>query len=144
MALRKFNAGIHVKTAGTTWLEEVIELAEAGGDGLDIAKAVYANSLERHEELTAPYATVLSIDQQKLPAAALVNKWDSRQFSETLTHYQACKNYNPHFRQLIHVGYKIAVEIGDHFRSALDKHHRIIAEKVKYNLLERHLKPLFL
>jgi hypothetical protein len=27
------NAGVHVKTAGTTWLEEVIGLAEAGGEG---------------------------------------------------------------------------------------------------------------
>lgn len=30
-AIRKFDAGIHVKTAGTTWLEEVIGLAQAGG-----------------------------------------------------------------------------------------------------------------
>ncbi|MFO7370514.1 MAG: tagaturonate epimerase family protein [Bacteroidales bacterium] len=143
-ALRKFNAGIHVKTAGTTWLEEVIGLAEAGGDGLDIAKAVYAGSLVRFEELTAPYATVLKIDPKMLPEASEVNQWNSRQFSEALTHNQQCAGYNPHFRQLIHVGYKIAVEMGEPFRSALDKHHTIIAEKVKYNLLERHLKPLFL
>ena len=143
-ALRKFNAGIHVKTAGTTWLEEVIGLAEAGGDGLDIAKAVYSGSLVRFEELTGPYATVLKIDPKMLPEAAEVNQWNSRQFSEALTHNQQCAGYNPHFRQLIHVGYKIAVEMGEPFRSALDKHHAIIAEKVKYNLLERHLKPLFL
>ena len=29
-ALPKFNAGLHLKTAGTTWLEELIGLAEAG------------------------------------------------------------------------------------------------------------------
>lgn len=143
-AIRKFDAGIHVKTAGTTWLEEVIGLAEAGGDGLEIAKAVYAGSLARYDELTGPYATVLSINQKMLPSAALVNKWDSRQFSEALTHNQQCKNYNTNFRQLIHVGYKIAVEMGDPFRLALDKHHKIIADRVKNNLLERHLKPLFL
>lgn len=143
-ALRKFNAGIHVKTAGTTWLEEVIGLAEAGGDGLEIAKAVYAGSLVRFEELTGPYATVLKIDPKMLPEAAEVNQWNSRQFSEALTHNQQCEGYNPHFRQLIHVGYKIAVEMGEPFHLALDKHHAIIAEKVKYNLLERHLKPLFL
>ena len=29
--LPKFDAGVHLKTAGTTWLEELIGLAEAGG-----------------------------------------------------------------------------------------------------------------
>jgi hypothetical protein len=143
-ALRKFNAGIHVKTAGTTWLEEVIGLAEAGGDGLEIAKSVYSGSLGRFEELTGPYATVLKIDPKMLPEAAEVNQWNSRQFCDALTHDQQCAAYNPHFRQLIHVGYKIAVEMGEPFHQALDKHHTIIAGKVNYNLLERHLKPLFL
>ena len=41
-ALKKFDAGVHIKTAGTTWLEELIGLAEAGGDGLEIAKEIYA------------------------------------------------------------------------------------------------------
>ncbi len=31
--IKKYGAGLHVKTAGTTWLEEVIGLAESGGDG---------------------------------------------------------------------------------------------------------------
>lgn len=143
-AIRKFDAGIHVKTAGTNWLEEVIGLAEAGDDGLEIARAVYAKSLDRFDELTGPYATVLNINRQLLPEVSVVRSWNGKQFSEALTHEQSCKNYNPHFRQLIHVGYKIAAEMGDHFLSALDKHHEIITSKVKYNLLERHLKPLFL
>ena len=33
-AMTKFDAGVHLKTAGTTWLEELIGLAEAGGSGL--------------------------------------------------------------------------------------------------------------
>jgi len=37
-AIRKFDAGLHIKTAGTTWLEELIGLAEGGGDGLLLAK----------------------------------------------------------------------------------------------------------
>ncbi len=32
-AIRQTGAGIHVKTAGTTWLEELIGLAEAGPEG---------------------------------------------------------------------------------------------------------------
>jgi tagaturonate epimerase len=143
-AIRKFDAGIHVKTAGTTWLEEVTGLAEAGGDGLEIAREIYARSLGRFEELTGPYATVLNINRKLLPDAADVNTWSSRHFSEALTHDPACKAYNPHFRQLIHVGYKIAAEMGDQFLKALDRHQEIIAGKVKFNLLERHLKPLFL
>ena len=33
-ALAKHGAGLHIKTAGTTWLEELIGLATAGGEGL--------------------------------------------------------------------------------------------------------------
>src|SRR5262249_15231440 len=40
----KFNAGLHIKTAGTTWLEEIIGLAEAGGSGLTLAKEIYAEA----------------------------------------------------------------------------------------------------
>jgi tagaturonate epimerase len=143
-AIQKFDAGIHVKTAGTTWLEEVNGLAEAGSEGLEIAKEIYARSCDRYDELTGPYATVLNINRQRLPGVAEVKSWNGRQFSEALTHDQACKSYNPHFRQLIHVGYKIAAEMGGHFLEALDKHHEVIAGKVKFNLLERHLKPLFI
>jgi hypothetical protein len=133
-----------VKTAGTTWLEEVAGLAEAGREGLEIAREIYAKSVDRYDELTGPYATVLNINRQLLPGVDEVMIWNGRQFSEALTHNQSCNTFNPHFRQLIHVGYKIAAEMGDQFLSALDRHHEIIAVKVKYNLLERHLKPLFL
>ena len=67
-ALRKFDAGVHLKTAGTTWLEELIGLAEAGGEGLDLAKQVYAKAFENRDALCAPYATVIDIDYAKLPA----------------------------------------------------------------------------
>ena len=33
-AIRRTGAGLHIKTAGTTWLEELIGLASAGGEGL--------------------------------------------------------------------------------------------------------------
>lgn len=143
-AIRKYDAGLHVKTAGTSWLEEVIGLAEAGTDGLEIAKEIYARSMERYDELTAPYATVLHIDKSKLPSVPEVNLWNSMQFVEALTHEKKCDHYNPAFRQLIHVGYKVAAEMGDRFLSALDSHRDIIAARVKDNLLEKHLKPLFL
>lgn len=37
-AIVEREAGLHLKTAGTTWLEEVIGLAESGGKGLRLAK----------------------------------------------------------------------------------------------------------
>ena len=64
-AVRRFDAGLHLKTAGTTWLEEVIGLAEDGGQGLVIAKEIYAGALAHVEALCAPYATVIDIDQQQ-------------------------------------------------------------------------------
>ncbi len=39
--IRKHNKGIHIKTAGTTWLEEVIGLASSGGEGLTFVKEIY-------------------------------------------------------------------------------------------------------
>ena len=47
--IAKHDAGLHVKTAGTTWLEEVIGLAEAGGEALTIAKDVYEGAYSRFE-----------------------------------------------------------------------------------------------
>src|SRR5439155_13754374 len=61
-ALRRSNAGLHLKTAGTTWLEELIGLAEAGNSGLALAKEIYTKALEHLDELCAPYASVIDID----------------------------------------------------------------------------------
>src|ERR1017187_9597926 len=63
--LARFDAGLHIKTAGTTWLEELIGLAEAGGDGLDLAREIYYEALEHRAELCAPYAAVIDIDPAK-------------------------------------------------------------------------------
>jgi hypothetical protein len=142
-AIAKFGAGLHIKTAGTTWLEEVIGLAEAGGDGLALAKEIYAEALEHTEELCAPYATVIDIDPKKLPWATTVNKWTAEQFVSALRHDQSNKAFNPSLRQLIHVGYKIAAKKGDHYLDALEAHEPSVAKNVTQNLYERHLKPLF-
>ncbi len=142
--IQKLDAGIHVKTAGTTWLEEVIGLAESGTEGVNMAKEIYCQSILRFDELAAPYASVLHIDRTMLPTEKEVRSWQGTRFSEALTHNSHCANYNPNLRQLIHVGYKVAAEMGDAFQSMLDTNAEIIGERVKYNLLERHLKPLFL
>ena len=143
-ALKRTGAGLHVKTAGTTWLEELIGLAEAGGEGLAIAKEVYAGSLARKEELCGPYATVIDIDDAKLPTAEQVNGWSGKQFADALRHDQANSDYNSSLRQLLHVGYKVAAELGDRYYGALKEFESDVSRNVTENLWERHVKPLFI
>jgi len=141
--IKKYDKGIHVKTAGTTWLEEVIGLALAGGEALELAKHIYKTALNRQEELCAPYADVIDIKQNELPSAAEVDKWGSEKFANTLRHIPGHPDYNPNFRQLIHVGYKIAAESGVKYTGLLEKHHDLVGSCVEENLFDRHLKRLF-
>ena len=142
-ALKKFDAGLHLKTAGTTWLEELIGLAMAGGDGLSIAKEVYTKALLRFGELCGPYASVIDIDTTMLPTAEQVDDRDGQTFAKALRHDQSCEDYNLHLRQLLHVGYKIAAEMGTRFTGALRKHENIIAQNVTENIYDRHISPVF-
>lgn len=141
--IKKHNKGLHVKTAGTTWLEEVIGLAIAGGEGLEIAKEVYANAIGRREELCAPYADVIEIDPAQLPTNKEVASWDSAKFANTLRHIPNHPDYNANFRQLIHVGYKVASEMGDRYLNAIDKYADIVGGEVRTNIYDRHLVRLF-
>ncbi len=141
--IKKHDKGIHVKTAGTTWLEEVIGLALAGGEGLDAARYIYAQALLRKEELCGPYADVIDIDEAKLPSAGEVAGWSSEKFANTLRHIPGHPDYNSNLRQLIHVGYKIAAEMGETYRGLLKKHAGIIGGCVEENIYDRHLKRLF-
>ncbi|MEI7534471.1 MAG: tagaturonate epimerase family protein [Verrucomicrobiae bacterium] len=143
-ALARHGAGVHVKTAGTTWLEECIGLAEAGGDGLKLAKEIYAGALEHFDELCAPYATVIDINRTKLPSAAVVNAWSSEQFTSAVRHDQSNPAFNPYLRQLLHVGFKIAAKMGRRYLDQLETCEHTIARNVTANLFERHIKPLFL
>ena len=141
---KKFNAGVHLKTAGTNWLEELIGLAESGGTGLEIAKEVYAEALSHKDELTGPYATVIDIDESKLPSAEEVNSWSGKQYAAALRHDQRNPAYNPSFRQLLHVGFKIAAKMGPKYINAVEANEDVIAKHVTENLWERHIKPVFL
>jgi hypothetical protein len=142
--LQQFNAGVHLKTAGTTWLEEVIGLAEAGGNGLALAKEIYAQALDHVEDLCAPYATVIDIDRQKLPTASVVAAWSAEEFVAALRHDQRNAAFNPHVRQLLHVGYKVAANMGTRYLEALGECESCVSRNVTENLYQRHLKPLFL
>lgn len=142
--LSQFNAGVHLKTAGTTWLEEIIGLAEAGGDGLVLAKEIYAEALAHVDDLCAPYAAVIDIDSSKLPTASEVNAWPSAQFVTALRHEPSCPGFNLHLRQLLHVGYKIAAKMGDRYLNMLEACEEAVSRNVTHNLYERHIRPLFI
>lgn len=141
--IKKHDKGLHLKTAGTTWLEEVIGLAMADGDGLILAKKIYANSLSRSEELCAPYADVIDIDTAQLPSIEEVNTWSAEKFANTLRHIPGHPDYNSNFRQLVHVAYKVAAELGDEYYGMLEKYADIVGACVEENIYDRHLKRLF-
>jgi len=142
-AIKKYDTGVHVKTAGTTWLEELIGLAESGGEALDIAKEIYRKAFDRYDELAAPYATVIDIDNEELPIPDVVDSWDSTKYVDSLRHDRTNENYNQSFRQLLHVGYKVAAELGDKYLDALKANKEIVAKNVTENILERHIKIIF-
>ncbi len=141
--IKKYDKGLHVKTAGTTWLEEVIGLAISGDEGLAVAKEIYAGALGRKEELCAPYADVIDIDDSKLPTVDEVASWSGEKFGNTLRHIPGHPDYNLNFRQLIHVGYKVASEMGEKYTDMLKKYSDVVGGCVEENIYERHLKRLF-
>jgi tagaturonate epimerase len=141
--IKKYDKGIHVKTAGTTWLEEMIGLALSGGEALKMAKKVYSQAYNRKEELAGPYASVIDIDDSKLPLPSEVNSWTGEQYANALRHIPENPEYNMHFRQLIHVGYKIAAEFSDDFLNLLKTNKVIVEQQVIENIYKRHIKRLF-
>src|SRR5918993_1369904 len=143
-ALRRTGAGIHVKTAGTNWLEELIGLAESGGEGLKMAKEIYGKALDDIDALSAPYATVIDIDRAKLPSKEEVNGWSSDEFVSALRHDASNPGYNLHLRQLLHVGFKVAAKMGERYLDMLEQCETTVSKNVTENLYERHMKPLFI
>lgn len=141
--IKKHDKGIHIKTAGTTWLEEVIGLAMAGGEALQMSKTIYSSAYERQEELCGPYASVIDIDPATLPSPDEVNQWDGEKFANTLRHIPGHPDYHNGFRQLIHVGYKVAAEMENDFLSQLRQHSDIVGEQVMINIYDRHIQRLF-
>jgi hypothetical protein len=143
-ALQKQDVGLHLKTAGTTWLEEVIGVALSGPDGLAVAKKIYLQALPRFDELCQPYATVVEIDRDKLPQPAAVEKWSAQDFVVRLRHDQAQPAYDLNLRQLVHVAFRLAAEMGTEWTDALAAAREIAGRCVQENLFDRHIRPLFL
>lgn len=121
----------------------MIGLAESGGDGLSIAKEIYAQAIGRIDELVKPYAPVVDIARDRLPSSLEVARWDGPTFAGALRHNGEYPAYNLHFRQLLHVSFKIAAELGDSFIDALRANEGIVARNVTENLYVRHLRAIF-
>lgn len=141
--IAEHDAGLHLKTAGTTWLEELTGLALAGGDGLRVMRRIYSEAYSRLDELREPYLEVTDIEREELPSPDDVDEWTGEQVARALRHDQSCGDYNPDFRQTLHLAYKVAAEMGDEFTAALEKHEDTIAPQVTENILERHLEKVF-
>jgi hypothetical protein len=143
-ALKHFDAGVHLKTAGTTWLEELSGLAESGGDGLKCVKQIYRQAYDRRSELSTPYAAVIDIDPEKLPLPAAVVTWSPAQFAGALRHDASSPFYNKSFRQLLHIAFKVAARVGGAYLDLLVANETLIAKNVTFNLFERHIRPVFI
>ena len=141
--IRQYDAGIHIKTAGTTWLEEIIGLSLADPAALALAKRIYRSALQRMDELTIPYASVIDVDKSKLPDPETVDAWDAQTFAKTLRHDEDEPLYNSSFRQLIHVSFKVAAELADEYIPALERSADVIGREIEANIGERHVKRLF-
>ncbi|NQW49336.1 MAG: hypothetical protein HQ464_16370 [Planctomycetes bacterium] len=142
--LERTGAGVHLKTAGTTWLEELIGLSEAGGDGLALTGEIYAYALAHVDELCQPYAAVIDIDREQLPAAAVVQSWSGPRLAAAIRHVPTNPGFNPHIRQLLHVSFKLAAQQGSRYIDLLEANRDIVARQVTENIYDRHLRPLFL
>ena len=143
-ALRRTGAGVHLKTAGTTWLEELIGLAEAGGEGLLLAKHIYAVAFKNVDALCGPYASVIDIDVNQLPSPENVIDWSGDQYSNTLRHVQDHPEFNKHFRQLLHIAFKLAAKEGARYTDLLKINSKVVGKNVTENLYERHFKRIFI
>lgn len=141
--LQRHDAGVHLKTSGTTWLEELIGLAESGSEGLQLVKTIYRQAYGRYEELTEPYAPVVRIERNQLPTPDVFAEYSGTEIADKLNHDPANKALDIQLRQFLHCSYKIAAE-RDEFIPLLKANREQIGRRVTDNLYQKHIKPLFI
>lgn len=141
--IQKHGAGLHLKTAGTTWLEEVAGLAEAGGENLRMVQEIYKTAFSKADDLIQPYAQVVDIPLASLPTPAVVSGWTSEEFLARLDHDPANPLFHSAFRQFFHVSFKIAALRKAEFTDAVLASREVVSRRVTDNLFKRHIEPLF-
>lgn len=143
-SIQRTGAGLHVKTAGTTWLEELIGLAESGREGTEFVCDIYASALDKIDTLTAPYASVIDIDRASLPSPDRVAQWKGIDWIAAIRHDPSSPAFHASMRQLLHVSFKLAAQQGARYTELLRSHADVIGRNVFENLYSRHMRPLFL
>ena len=123
---------------------QIVAHFEAGGEGLKLARQIYAEAFAHREELCAPYATVIDINTSKLPSPGEVEQWTSEQYTSALRHVPGAPAYNSSLRQLLHVGFKIAAKLGPRYIDLVEANGDVIAKNVTENLFDRHIAPVFI
>jgi hypothetical protein len=73
-----------------------------------------------------------------------VSDWNRDDFVDTVRHNLSCSRYNANVRQLLHLAYKIAAEMGTEFTNALERYHKFISPRVTENIYKRHIRHLFI
>ncbi len=141
--IKKHNTGIHVKTAGTTWLEELIGLALSGTRGLSLVKEIYTEGYQRYDELLQPYLHSVEIQKDKLPTPNEVKSWNQEKLIAALRHEPNSKTLDVNLRQLLHISFRIAAEKGKIYYDVMEEARTSINKCVTENLFERHIKQLF-
>ncbi len=141
--IKKHNKGIHLKTAGTTWLEECIGLAESEGNALNFVKEIYFEALKKIDRLCAPYSDVIDINISLLPSKKEVSGWDGKRVADAIRHIPENRYYNSDMRQLIHVAYKLAAQRKQKYLNLIEEHELRIGQCVFENLYNRHICRLF-
>ena len=134
-ALAMQAAGVDVIDVGGESTRPGAEPVEAGEELRRVLPVV---------EALAGRGLVVSIDTTRLPPPSEVDGWSSEEFVGALEHNPGHPRFNRNFRQLIHISFRVAAEMGARFPGALEAHAATIGTHVTRNLLERHLKPLFL
>jgi tagaturonate epimerase len=142
-AVQATGAGFHLKTAGTTWLEELIGLAESGDEGRRMVQQLYAQALQQIDALCGPYASVIDIDRAALPTIEDIQSRSGPALASTLRHVPGHPQFDANVRQLLHVAFKLAAKQGQAYLDLLQRHAEIVGKQVTENLYQRHLKPLF-
>ena len=62
----------------------------------------------------------------------------------TLRHVPTDPSFNASVRQLLHVAFKVAANEGRRYLDLLVANEEIVGRQVTQNILDRHMKPLFL
>jgi tagaturonate epimerase len=142
--IRKHEKGIHLKTAGTTWLEEIAGVILSGQIGFDFGLALYKEASSRYEELLKPYAQVTDINHENLPDPGIIKSWGKEKLAQSIIHDQSNTDYNSDLRQFFHLSYKIAAERFGDYRELVIQNQDVIAKRVTENIFKNHIRPLFM